>query len=161
MSQAAMKFLYPGLQVGYFNGAQGYEPRAPLMLSIYHMTLFSAVEVGELAVEVEQLEPFGRLSRCAGVGNPIELPAKETIEHMHAVSVAAFRVGPEVRMNGQRIGEYFEPNIVVVQSEYGSHVVHVGNMGITLLHGLRGPMAQKYLRQFLSTYPKAIGSYIG
>ncbi len=125
------------------------------------MTLFSAVEVGELSVEVEQLELAGRLTRCAGKGNPVQLPAKETIEHMHAVGVTAFRVNPEVRMNGQRIGEYFKSYVFVVQSEYGGHIVQTENMGITLLHGLRGPMAQKYLRQFLSTYPKAIGSYIG
>jgi len=118
------------------------------------------INIFQLSVEVEQLEPFGRLSRCAGKGNPVQLPAKETVEHMRIVGVAAFRVGPEVRMNGQRIGEYFEPNIVVVQSEYGGRIVQAEDAGITLLSGLRRPAAQKYLRQFLSTYPKAIGSYI-
>ena len=123
-----------------------YRPCAPLTLSIYHMTLFSAEEVGELSVEVEQLEPFGRLSRCAGLGNPVELSAKETIEHMHTVGIAAFRVGPEVRMNSQRIGEYFKSYVFVVQSEYGGHVVQAGDGSITFLPGLRRPTAQKYLR---------------
>ena len=114
-----------------------------------------------MSVEVEQLDVPGRLSRCAGKGNPVELPAKETIEHMHAVGIAAFRVGPEVRMNGQRIGEYFEPNIAVVQSEDGCHVVQAGDGRITFLPELRRPAAQKHLRQFLSTYPKGIRPQIG
>lgn len=79
---------------------------------------------------------------------------------MYAVSVAVFRIGPEVRMNGQRISEYFEPDIIVVQSEYVSYIVQTGNMGITLLLGLRHPAAQKHLRQLLGLHTKVIGPQI-
>lgn len=77
---------------------------------------------------------------------------------MRAVGIAAFRGGPEVRMNSQRISEYLEPDIAIVQSEDGCHVVQAGNMGITLLPELRRSIAQKHLWQFLSWYAKSIGS---
>lgn len=89
-----MKPLYPGLRVGYFNGARGYEPRAPLPSSVYRILCIGigfddewinrfqgilAVNIFQLPVEIEQLKLAERLSCCTGKSNPIQLSTEKAV----------------------------------------------------------------------------------